>query len=277
MIGKYPALRYCVLGLLLLLTGRHGLAQERAYILGVISYGESAQMITSEYEGLTNYLTRTVKRPVRVEGSRDFTTFAERIKSKRYQFIFAAPSAVLEARRDAGYEPIAKVPGRLAAAFMALSKAGIAFPEDMKGRRIGFTGKDAMITKLAFHELQQLGIKNPEKHFSSIAYYNDAGGVLAGMQMNLIDVGVANAGLFNVWTGRGEDINLIHSGKGVPHLTFAVRGNMPESEKKVIAEALFKASQDKDASEFFKFSGMAGFEPAKMADYDELAKILDIK
>ena len=183
MIGKYSTmwcLRCCVLGLLLL-AGRPGLAQERAYILGVIGYGESAQMIASEYEGLTAYLSRIVKRPVRVEGSRNFDVFAERAKTKRYHFIFAAPSAIIQANRDAGYEPVAKVPGRLAAAFMAMGKTGIAFPEDMKGKRIGFTGKDAMITKLAFYELQQLGIKDPEKHFSSTAYYNDADGVLAGM------------------------------------------------------------------------------------------------
>lgn len=253
------------------------LAQEKAYLLGVISYGDSAQMIASEYEGLTTYLSKTLKRPVRVEGARDFTTIGQRAKAKRYHMIFAAPSAILEANRAAGYVPVAKVPGLLSVAFMAPAKTNIAFPEDMKGKRIGFTGKDAMITKLAFAELQILGIKDPEKHFSSIAYYNDADGVLAGMQMNLIDIGVANSGLFNVWTNKGENMNLIHSGKGVPHLTFGVRGDLPESEKRAITEALLKATQDKDAQEFLRFSNFPGFEPAKLSDYDELVKILNIK
>ena len=262
---------------LLLLAGRPALAQERAYLLGIISYGNSAQMIASEYHGLTTYLSRVLKKPVRVEGARDFTTFAERAKAKRYHFMFVAPSAVIDANRSAGYVPVAKVPGLLAVSFMAMAKTNIAFPEDMKGKRIGFTGRDAMITKLAFVELRQLGIVDVDKHFASVAYYNDADGVLAGMQMNLIDIGVANAGLFNAWVQKGENINLIHSGKGVPHLTFAVRGNLPDFEKKAVAEALLKAGQDKDASDYFKYSGMAGFEPAKLADFDELAKILGIK
>lgn len=252
-------------------------AQERAYLLGVISYGESAQMIASEYEGLTVYLSKALKRPVRVEGARDFTTIGERAKAKRYHMIFAAPTAILDANRSAGYLPVAKVPGLLSVAFMAQTKTNIAFPEDMKGKRIGFTGKDAMITKLAFAELRNLGVKEPEKYFSSIAYYNDADGVLAGMQMNLIDVGVANSGLFNVWTNKGENMNLIHSGKGVPHLTFAVRGDLPEAEKRTITEALLKATLDKDAQEFLRFSNFPGFEPAKLSDYDELAKMLNIK
>lgn len=252
-------------------------AQDRAYLLGVISYGASAQMLASEYDGLTTYLSKTLKRPVRIEGARDFTTFGERANAKRYHLMFVAPSAVIEANRSAGYLPVAKIPGLLSVSFMALTKSNIAFPEDMKGKRIGFTGKDAMITKLAFVELQKLGVKEPEKYFSSVAYYNDADGVLAGMQMNLIDIGVANSGLFNVWTNKGENMNLIHSGKGVPHLTFGVRGDLPEAERRTVTEALLKATQDKDAQDFFRFSNFPGFEPAKLSDYDELAKILNIK
>ncbi len=276
MMKKQLAASIWALGLLLL-AGRPALAQERAYLLGIISYGNSAQMIASEYHGLTTYLSRVLKKPVRVEGARDFTTFAERARAKRYHFMFVAPSAVIDANRSAGYVPVAKVPGLLAVSFMAMAKTNIAFPEDMKGKRIGFTGRDAMITKLAFVELRQLGIVDVDKHFASVAYYNDADGVLAGMQMNLIDIGVANAGLFNAWVQKGENINLIHSGKGVPHLSFAVRGDLPEAERKAVGEALLKAGQDKDASEFFKFSGMAGFEAAKLSDYDELAKLLGIK
>jgi ABC-type phosphate/phosphonate transport system substrate-binding protein len=270
--------RFLMAGLLALaVSWLPALAQDKAYLLGVISYGASAQMIASEYEGLTTYLGKALKRPVRIEGARDFTTFGERAKAKRYHMMFVAPSAVIEANKSAGYQPVAKIPGLLSVAFMALAKSNIAFPEDMKGKRIGFTGKDAMITKLAFAELRQLGIANIEKHFSSIAYYNDADGVLAGMQMNLIDVGVANSGLFNVWTNKGENMNLIHSGKGVPHLTFGVRSDLPESEKRAITDALLKATQDKDAQEFLRFSNFPGFEPAKLSDYDELAKILGIK
>lgn len=72
-------------------------------------------------------------------------------------------------------------------------------------------------------------------------------------------------------------MNLIHSGKGVPHLTFAVRGDLPESERRAVTEALLKATQDKDAQEFLRYSNFPGFEPAKLADFEELAKMLGIK
>ena len=97
------------------------------------------------------------------------------------------------------------------------------------------------------------------------------------MQMNLIDVGVANAGLFNAWTQKGENINSIHTGKGVPHLTFAVRGDLEPAERKAVTDALLAATKDKDAQDFLRFSNFPGFEPAALSDYDELAKLLGIK
>jgi phosphonate transport system substrate-binding protein len=63
----------------------------------------------------------------------------------------------------------------------------------------------------------------------------------------------------------------------VPHLTFGVRGDLPESERRAVAEALLKASQDKDAQDFLKFNNLPGFEAARLSDYDELVKTLNIK
>ena len=117
---------------LALFAWRPAMAQERAYMLGVISYGDSPQMIATEYEGLTNYLSRVLKRPVRIEGARNFDIFAQRAKAKHYHMMFVAPSAVLDANRSAGYLPVAKIPGLLSVSFMAPGRTNIAFPEDMK-------------------------------------------------------------------------------------------------------------------------------------------------
>ena len=83
MVRKFLIPQLWALGLLLLLSGRPGLAQERAYLLGIISYGNSAQMIASEYHGLTAYLSRVLKKPVRVEWAREFSTLGERATTIR--------------------------------------------------------------------------------------------------------------------------------------------------------------------------------------------------
>jgi len=156
-----------------------------------------------------------------------------------------------------------------------MADTNIAFPEDMKGKRIGFYEKDAMITQLALTELKNMGI-DPATYFKSVTYYTDSNAVLNAMQYKLIDIGVANSSLFNNWTNRGNNLVLILQGKGVPHLTFAVRGDLPAAIKQEVTQALLKAQTDKDAQDFFKFTSFTNFEPAKLSDYDELVKFLHI-
>lgn len=242
-------------------------------ILGIQDYNKSPILLVSEYDGLTRYLSRVLKQPVRLESVKTRDEYLSKAQTKRFTFMYGPPSMILSANRLAGYQPVAKVPGLLSAAFMSLSSSGIAFPEDMKGKRIGFTDKDSMITQLGFAHLHGMGI-DPAKHFRSIHYYNDVDGVLAAMKLNLIDIGVANSGLFNAWTNKGYDINLIMQGKGMPHLTFAVRGDLPEGFRESVTQVLLKAGQDKDAQDYFRYSSFPGFESAKMQDYADMERLL---
>lgn len=182
---------------------------------------------------------------------------------------------IMKANFTAGYEPVVKIPGLLSAAFMALSDANIAFPEDMKGKRIGFYEKDAMITQLALVDLKNEGF-DPATFFKSVTYYSDSNAVINALQFKLIDIGVANSSLFNVWTNRGYNLNLVLQGKGVPHLTFAVRRDIPAATKQLVTQALLKAHTDKDGQDYFKFSSFTNFEPAKISDFDEMVKFLGI-
>lgn len=244
------------------------------YILGVQDYVKNPILVVRDYQSLANYLSRTLKTPVRIEAVKTYDEYMKKAKSRHFHFMYAPPSMIMQANFDAGYEPVVKIPGLLSASFMTLD-TNIAFPEDMKGKRIGFYEKDAMITHLALKDLQALGV-DPAKYFKSVTYYSDSNAVLNAMQYKLIDIGVANSSLFNNWTNRGYNLNLILQGKGAPHLTFAVRSDLPAATKQVITQALLKAHLDKDGQDFFKISSFTNFEPAKISDYAEMVKFLGI-
>ena len=96
------------------------------------------------------------------------------------------------------------------------------------------------------------------------------------MQYKLIDIGVANSSLYNTWSNRGYNLNLILQGKGAPHLTFAVRGDLPAATKQAVTQALLKAQTDKDGQDYFKISSFTNFEPVKISDFDDMVKFLGI-
>ncbi|MEO1766339.1 phosphate/phosphite/phosphonate ABC transporter substrate-binding protein [Thiobacter aerophilum] len=262
-----------LIGFILFLLGLPAWAADY-YILGVQDYVRSPIIVVREYQGLAHYLGRRLGKPVRVEAVKTYDEYMKKAAAGRYDFMYAPPSMIIKANRLAGYEPVVKIPGLISAAFMALADSNIAFPEDMKGKRIGFYEKDAMVTQLALAELKSMGI-DPAKYFKSITFYSDATAVLNALQYRLIDVGVAASPLFTAWTNRGYNLVMVLQGKGMPHLTFAVRKDFPQTQ--TVVQALLKAHEDPEAAEYFKFNGFTNFEPAKLSDYDELAKFLDIK
>ncbi len=244
------------------------------YILGVQDYVKNPILVVRDYQGLANYLAKILKTPVRIEAVKTYDEYIKKAGNKRFHFMFAPPSMIMKAHLTAGYEPVVKIPGLLSASFMTMD-TNIAFPEDMKGKRIGFYEKDAMITHLALKDLQASGI-DPAKYFKSVTYYSDSNAVLNAMQYKLIDVGVANSSLFNNWTNRGNNLALVLQGKGVPHLTFAIRSDLPAATKQAVTQGLLKAQLDKDGQDFFKLSSFVNFEPTQLSDFDEMVKFLGV-
>lgn len=263
-------------GLLLLgmLLARPAMTSDTLF-LGVQDYNRSPIVVAEEFRGLAIYLSRVLQRPVKIETVRDYDKYLAEAKQKRFAFMFAPPSMIMQANKLAGYEPIAKIPGQISAGFMTPVSTGIAFPEDMKGKRIGFTDRQSMVTQLALAELRNKKI-NPATYFKSVAYYHDVDGIVTAFKYKLIDVGVANTGIMNLWNNSGMDLHLIMQSKAVPHLTFAVRGDLPGGIKQAVARALTTANSDSDAQSYFANTGFTGFEAAHLADYKDIVTLLNI-
>lgn len=245
--------------------------------IGFQDYNRSPIQAAQDSRGFTAYLSRVLGVPVKVETIREHDKLIAEAKQKRFGLMFAPASMIMEANAVAGYEPVVRVPGQLAAAFAAPASSGIAFPEDMKGKRIGFTDKNSMITLLALAKLRDMKI-NPATYFKSVNYYHDIDGVYTAFKYHLIDVGVANSIVYNTWNNSGGmDLNLIMQSEGAPHLTFAVRGDFPAAFKQKITQALLSADKDPNAMQSFRGAGFPNFEPVDMTQYKAMMAYIAVK
>ncbi|BBP02177.1 phosphate/phosphite/phosphonate ABC transporter substrate-binding protein [Sulfuriferula nivalis] len=235
--------------------------------IGFLDYNRSPIQAVQDARGFTAYLSRVLGAPVKIDVSRSYDKLMLEAKQKRFGLMFGPATFVMDAYANAGYEPIVRVPGQIAATFVAPSSSGIAFPEDMKGKRIGFTDKESMVTLLAMAKLRDLKI-NPATYFKSVTYYSDIDALYTAFKYHLIDIGVPNAGVYEMWNNSGGmDFNMIIQSEGGPHLTFAVRGDYPPEFKQKISQALLNADKDQFAMQSFRGAGIPKFEPVDMTEY----------
>jgi phosphonate transport system substrate-binding protein len=242
-------------------------------ILGVQDYGKSPRMLTLEFRGLAEYLSKKLGQTIVVEATQSYERYLQQARSKRYAFMFGPPSMVMEANAAAGYMPVAKIPGLLSASFMSMADGPIAFPEDMKGMRVGMPDEHSLMTMLALSTLREMKI-DPKRYFSSVQTFNDAEDVISALKLGLIDVGVANSSLYNAWGARGYNLNMVLQSGSSPHLTFAIRDDLPPKTTAMLSEALLTAHKDGIGKTYFAQSGFPQFEAATLREYEGIKKLL---
>ena len=261
------------MALLIALCGSSFSYAANQLILGVQDYEKTPRVLADEFKGLATYLSGKLGQPVTVHASQSYKRYMLNSQKKRYDFIYGPPSMAMEAYKSAGYEPVAKIPGVLSASFMSLSSSDVAFPEDMKDKRIGMPDDDSLMTKLALAKLRSMKIK-PESYFRRVQTFTDANDVLSALKLGLIDVGVANSSLFNVWSAKGHNLNVVLATDSAPHLTFSVRGDLSAELKAKVTEALLGAHKDPAVQGYFKNSGFPNFEATSLKDYQKVLSLV---
>ena len=223
-------------------------------IIGIFPRRNAA--ITIKYfTPLANYLEKKLGRRIMLETTRDFRSFWQGIKNRRYDIVHFNQFHYVQSRKQFGYEVILKNEefGKqtIAGAIVIRKDSGIKTLSDLKGKRIMFGGgPKAMVAYIATtYLLRKAGLKKGD--YREIFAKNPPNACM-GTYLRQADAGgVGNITLeLPVIKKRinTERLTFLATGESLPHILWAVKKNMPAKLKlkiQMILANLYKHPEGK--------------------------------
>lgn len=258
--------------LLLCLTHGFALAATENSLLFGVNEGSSGSADFLErqekYRTLTDYLSATVKKQVRLESASDLKSLTSNLQNARYDLLLVRPSHIsAKAMRDNKYTLVASAKGDAYTYFIVPKDSPLKKPGDIRGKRIAMPDKLAYPTSVGLAMLRDFGIK-PEKE--NIQYFRSQEAVGYAVKQKLIDVGVviSYSKVAKEWKSGGDAI-LIES-KKLPFWSIIASPKMSQENIAKIRTALTKLNDSAEGEKIMKNIGINGFVPGNQADYIEL-------
>lgn len=233
------------------------------------------------FQPLAHYLSVVTKRPVILETSKDFATFWKGVTQKRYDIVHYSQYHYLKSHKDQGYQVILKNIEQghdtIASAIVVRTDSNIHSIADLKGKTIIFGGdKKAMQAYvIATYMLRKGGLKagdyvekfskNPPNAVLAV-FYRQADAAGAGdLVLSLPSV---------IYQVDVSQLKYLVVGDQLPHLPWAVKGDMDPALKLKIQEAMLNLNKTPQGLRILKKIGFDGFAIATDAEYDRHREII---
>lgn len=229
------------------------------------------------------YLSQALGREVVLEPAPDFTVFQQRLLSGRYDLVHLNQYHYVEAHRDLGYQVIAQNEEQGEATIRAAIYVRDDSPyfelDQLRGKKIIFGGSSqAMISYVVpTYLLRKAGLKAGDYQEEFAATPPDA--VLA-TYLQLSDAGCAaeSAQRMPIVANKidTEALRVLAISDPLPHLVWAVKGDLAEEQKLGLQQALLQLSDSVEGRSVLKAARLSGLNPATDTDYDVHRQIIEL-
>lgn len=274
--------RYLALSVLLLLglSPSVTIPADNTLILGVFPRRNPSEM-TEMFAPLADYLSHQLGQPVKIETMPDFNSFWDAVAAKRYHLVHYNQYHYVRSHKQLGYQLVAmneeQGKSQLAGVIMVRSDSGIRSLADLRGRIIVFGGnKHAMNSYVTpTYLLRQAGLKagDYQEEFAT----NPPNVALSVFFKRHIAGGIGDIVSDTPFVREKVDVSklmVIAKSPPVPHLPWAVRGDIPVPLRVRIQQALLEVKQSPDAARILKAAALSGIVAAEDSQYDYVRKVI---
>ncbi|MFW1676541.1 phosphate/phosphite/phosphonate ABC transporter substrate-binding protein [Pontibacter sp. JAM-7] len=250
-------------------------------VMGVFPRRDSA-ITVQLFRPMQHYLSQKLGREVVLETSSDFDTFQQHLLAHRYDLVHMNQYHYVEAHKQLAYEVVAQNEERgeatLRGAILVRNDSPYVDLQQLKGKKIIFGGGTrAMISYVVpTFMLRQAGLQQgdyeevfaaspPDAVLATYLGQGDAGGageliVRMPVVTNKIDT---------------SELRVLAVSKPLPHLVWAVKGEMAAAEKQILRQVLLEMKLEPEGQQVLKAARLTAFNPAVDADYDVHRNIIE--
>lgn len=249
-------------------------ATELPLLLGVFprhNFTETQEM----FRPLAKHLSQALGREVRLETTRDSESFLAGVVARRYDIVHLNQFQYVQAQRDSGYKVILKNEefgeSALSSVIVVRADSGITALSQLKGKRIMFGGdRSASMSYLLPREM--LGVAGlPSGAYREEFALNPPNALMAVFLRRADACGVGEAALRQKEVakevGLGE-LKVIARSAPVPHLPWAVRGDLEPGLRMRIQQALIDLASSEPGKDVLRRARLTGLVPATDAEYE---------
>ena len=233
------------------------------------------------FQPLAQYLSEVTGQKVVLETAKDFESFWKGVTEKRYDLVHYNQYHYVKSHKEQGYVAIVKNveqgKATLGAALLVRADSNIHSIADLKGRKIIFGGDRSAMQAyvITTYLLRKGGLKKGdyEEEFAK----NPPNAVLAAYFKQADAAGAGDHVLDIPSIGKQIDVKKMRylaRGEQLPHLPWAVKGDMPPALRLKIQQAMVNVSKQESTRAMLKGMSYDGFVPASDAEYDKHRQII---
>ena len=243
-------------------------------IFGILPF-VSAEQLVIRFSPLTQYLSKNLRVPVRIETAPNFVEFARRThEDQRYDILFTAPHFYPQAHSKAGYRLIAGVdsPGMWAVIVVPkISK--IHSIDDLKGKRLATVHPAGLATLLVRKHLSDAGI-DPDVDITMISTPTHDASLLSSYH-GVTDASALMSPPYESASPRIKvNMRIIAKTESTPHIPISVSPRISESCSAEIAEIMLQMGSTAEGQAVLSLNSFSGFKKTRPEEYEKVRDLL---
>jgi phosphonate transport system substrate-binding protein len=241
---------------------------------GILPFVSAEQLVIS-FSPLTQYLSKHLNVPVRIETAPTFSEFARRTyEEQRYDILFTAPHLFPEAKRRAGYRLIVSVDSpRMWAVIVVPDDSPIHNVKDLIGKRLATVPPTGLATLLARKYLLQNGI-NPDTDLTMVETPTHDASLLSSY-LKVTDASVLMQPPYKTASPQiRKHMRIIARTDSAPHIPISVSPGISITCSGEIAAVLLNMGATTEGKKVLSHNSFSGFKMTGPEEYEKLRALL---